>query len=162
MHKFAPLFIALITASTASFGVSAADPGNRACKIFTPDLGQSILGGPVKESSRNAEADTEVGKTWVSHAGYSLTGGDKSQVSLLIRHAASKEETKNVFEQSKATFKGVDVAGLGDAAYRTTTPPQLNVRKGSDWLIFMCGTFSAPDTAGQEKAAKAVLPKITD
>jgi len=162
MHKYALSIIAVLAASAAGLSALAADPGNRACKIFTADMGQSILGGPVKESSRNSEADTEMGKTWVSHAGYQLTGGDKSQVSVLIRHASTKEEARNVFDQSKATFKGVDVAGIGEAAYRTASPPQLCVIKGPDWLIFMCGTLQAPNTAGQEKAAKMVLPKVTN
>jgi len=155
--------LALLSCAVSSAVLSPlfADDAVRAAKILTPELAQSILGAPVKVSG-SGMSDTEVGKTWVSQIHYAKKDeGAKGQVGLLIRHAATKEEASNTFESSKETFKGVIVAGLGDRAYRTERPAQLNVLKGSNWLIISAGTFSQPDTAGQEKIAKEVLPKIT-
>jgi len=79
-----------------------------------------------------------------------------------MRHASSKDEAKKIFEQSKGTFNGETVSGFGDAAYRTTTPAQLDVLKGTNWLIISAGKFPTPNTALQEKLAKEVLPKVSD
>ncbi len=160
MKKHVLSVLAILSLSTANLNVTAAEPGNRARKMLTAELAQSLLGGAVEESSRNSVADTQVGDTWVSTAAYMLKNGN-SQVSVLIRHG-SKEETKSAYVQCKDMYKGVEVKGIGEAAYRTTTPAQLCVLKGNNWLIFMCGPFTKPDTAGQEKAAKAVLSKLTD
>jgi len=158
----------LSLAAIAACAVSSAVPSQtlasdscRAAKVLTPELAQSVLGGPVQVSGSGMD-DTEIGKTWVSKVHYKKAAeGSKGQVGLLIRHASTKEEASNTFESSKTSFKGVDVAGLGDKAYRTQMPAQLNVLKGSNWLIIDAGTFSQPDTAGQEKIAKEILPKIT-
>lgn len=148
--------ISLFSLSFAS--AALADETNRASKVLTPEIASKVLGGTVKASLSNTMADTEMGKIWVSNSHYSIQGGP--QISLLIRHAASKDEAKNNFEQSKGIYKGVTVEGLGDAAYRTAEPPQLDVLKGSNWLIISVGTLKAPDTAGQEKAARELLPKV--
>jgi len=160
MNKHALSILAILALSTVNLDVKA-ETGNRARKMLTPEIAQSILGAPVQESSRNAVADTVMGNTWVSTAAYMLGDNSTSQVSVLIRHG-SKEESKNAFVQCKEMYKGIEVKGIGDAAYRTTSPAQLCVLKGNNWLIFMCGTFKNPDAAGQEKAAKAVLSKLTD
>jgi hypothetical protein len=140
---------------------ASADDTNRASQILTAELAQKILGVPV-QSSLTKIPDTEMGQTWVSRVSYqSKTGGASAPgVSLLIRHAASVAEAKPIFESSKATFHGEDVSGLGDAAYRTKTPAQLDVLKGANWLIISAGTFQSPDTAAQEKAAREILAKI--
>ncbi|MDQ2867895.1 MAG: hypothetical protein M3R59_05715 [Verrucomicrobiota bacterium] len=147
-----------------SVGAISARAGdlNRASKILTAEAAQTILGAPVEADSRNADADTEMGKTWVSKASYSVKSGGASgiRVSILIRHAPSHEEAQSIFESSKATFHGEDVAGLGDAAYRTKTPAQLNILKGNDWLIITAGTFRDPDPAMQEKLAREILAKM--
>ncbi len=156
--------LTLLSIAASLAFASAAYADNHAIKIFTADMAEKILGKPVEPSPRNSQDDTTVGKTWVSHALYSVKGGAAAspQAHLMIRHGNSKDEAKNIFESSKATFKGTDVAGLGDAAYRTQMPAQLNVLKGSNWLIITVGTFHEQNTAAQEQLAKAVLPKITD
>ena len=153
--------VAICAVSSAVLSPIFAEDAVRAAKILTPELAQSVLGSPVKVSG-SGMPDTDMGKTWVSQIHYSKKEeGAKGQVGLLIRHAPTKEEATSTFESSKANFKGVTVAGLGDRAYRTERPAQLNVLKGSNWLIISAGTFSQPDTAGQEKIAKEILPKIT-
>jgi hypothetical protein len=136
---------------------------NKASQILTADMAAKMLGGEVQANSCNSESDTTNGATWVSRSYFSKKGGIISpSLGLLIRHAANKAEAKKIFESSKSTFSGETVAGLGDAAYRTKSPPQLNVLKGSNWLILSAGTFSKPDTAAQEKLAKEILPKVQD
>jgi hypothetical protein len=139
-----------------------AEAPNRASQILTPALAKKLLGVDVQASADNTAPDTVNGATWVSQAQYSVKGGTANTpcVGMLLRHAGSKDEAKQIFQQSKNTFKGTDVAGLGDAAYRTKMPPQLDVLKGSNWLIINCGTFTKPDTAGEENAAKELLPKV--
>ena len=107
-------------------------------------------------------ADTEIGQTWVSRVSYHAKTGAASapEISLLIRHAPAAADAKTIFESSKATFHGEDVSGLGDAAYRTKNPAQLDILKGANWLIISAGTFKNPDTAIQEKAAREILAKM--
>ena len=141
-------------------GVARAEGPNRASLVLTPAIAQQVLGAPAQASPHNKMADTMTGPIWVSNANYSLSGG--RSVSLLIRHAASKDEASSIFASSKVSFKGVDVHGLGVPAYRTTTPAQLNVLKGANWLIISVGTFKKPEEAGQLKAAKAILPGVKE
>ncbi len=135
---------------------------NRAGQILTADLAQKILGTPVEAGSTNGDADTEIGKTWVSRVSYAAKAGGPSAVglTLLVRHGDDPEQSKQIFESSKATFKGVDVAGLGTAAYRTQIPAQLNVLKGAHWLIISAGTLRVADPALQEKAAREIIAKM--
>lgn len=138
----------------------AAESLNRASQVLTPAIARQVLGAPAKASPHNKMADTMTGPIWVSNANYSLSGG--RSVSLLIRHAASKDEASSIFHSSKLSFKGVDVHGLGVPAYRTKTPAQLNVLKGANWLIISVGTFQKPEEAGQFKAAKAILAGVKE
>lgn len=133
---------------------------NRASLILTSAIARKVLGAPVQPSPHNRMADTITGPIWVSNANYHQPGG--RSVTLLIRHAASKEEASSIFASSKVSFKGVEVHGLGVPAYRTTTPAQLNVLKGSNWLILSVGTFQKPDEAGQLRAAKAILAAVKE
>ncbi len=139
-----------------------ADDQNRAGKILTVDLAQKILGSPPESNAMPAMPDTEIGKTWVSRMSYSSKAGGaaSTEISLLIRHGDSADQAKVIFESSKATFKGVDVAGLGDAAYRTQTPAQLDILKGPNWLIISAGTVREPNPALQEKAAREILTRL--
>jgi hypothetical protein len=152
------LFAAFALCSVIS--VRADDP-NRASQILTAELAQKILGTPV-ESDSTSLPDTEMGQTWVSRISYHAKNGGASApgVSLLIRHAAGATEAQTIFESSKATFHGEDVTDLGNPAYRVKTPAQLNVLKGTNWLIISAGTFKTPDSVAQEKAAREILAKM--
>ncbi|HEY9712165.1 MAG TPA: hypothetical protein V6C72_01770, partial [Chroococcales cyanobacterium] len=107
----------------------------------------------------NSMGDTEIGATWVSNANYTNDSGKVA--GLMIRHGTNKEQSQAAFESSKKIFKGAAVAGLGDAAYRTDKPAQLDILKGANWLIITVGTAKEADKAGQETLAKELLPKIT-
>ncbi len=145
----------------ATTPLRADDDVNRASKILTPELATQILGSDAAGSLRNTYGDTEKGKTWVSTASYSSKGGlNPKTVTLLIRHGASAAETQKAFEQSREVLKGAALANLGEDAYRTETPAQLNIRKGADWLIIAAGDLTQPDPALQEKAAREILAKL--
>lgn len=155
--------IALIAASLSIVSLAAqAKATNRASKILTADIAQSALGQAVEPADANKNDDTQTGAIWVSNADYQAkpTKPPFRSVHLLIRHASTAEEAKTTFASSKATYKGVTVPGIGDSCYRTKMPPQLNVLKGLNWLIISCGTFKNPEPAGEEKVARACLPKL--
>lgn len=130
---------------------------NRASHILTPAIATSVLGGPVTMGTPTP--DTTMGQTWVSSVHYSLQGS-KVSGGILIRHASSESEAQATFAQSKATFHGIEVKGLGYPAYRTAKPAQLDVLKGVNWVIVSAGTFTDPDLAAQEKLAKAILANV--
>ena len=139
--------------------------GNIAAKIFTEEMAQSVLGAPVQPASRNSDADIKNGATTVSQCSYSIKGDAAvmpTSVSLLLRRAGSADEAKTIFLSSKTTYNGEAVAGLGDDAYRTAAPPQLNVLKGRNWLIISAGAFPKADPALQEKATREILKSIQE
>jgi hypothetical protein len=155
-------YVVLLAAFALCFVTAVrADDTTRASKILTAELAQKILGAPV-EAGGSGMADTEIGQTWVSRVSYHVKSGAASapEISLLIRHASAAADAKTIFESSKATFHGEDVSSLGDSAYRTKSPAQLDILKGANWLIISAGTFSNPDPATQEKAAREILAKM--
>jgi len=137
---------------------------NIAANILTPEVAQRILGRPVEAAARNSNADMHNGANVVSQAGYNIKDGDSSapRIGVTIRRFATVEEAKSAFAGSKGTYSGVDVAEIGDAAYRIATPAQFNVLKGRDWIIITAGVFPKADPALQEKAAREILANIHD
>jgi len=157
--RFSLLVLALATCAFA------ADPGdNLSTKILTPDLAQQILGGPVEPAKRNSGIDIKNGNTVLSQCSYSIKSDAVTpiSISLLLRRAGTAEEAKTIFLASKTTYNGQDVGALGDAAYRTAAPAQLNVLKGKSWLIISAGAFPKADPSLQEKAAREILKNIQD
>jgi hypothetical protein len=135
-----------------------ADEASLASTIFTMPMAAAALGTPVTPAT--VPPDTAMGATTVSRASYTAQDGSHRQIGLLLRRGDSPDQTKDIFESSKSTFKGEDVPGLGDAAYRTKTPAQLDILRGKDWLIINAGTYKEPDPAAQEKAAAAILKAL--
>jgi len=143
---------------------TAASP-NRAAELLTQSLAEKVLNAACDPSNDNILADTKSGTTWVSRASYQVRSTQPvvPQVGLFIRHVGSPSEAENAFATQKASQQGVDVSIQGATkAYRTKTPAQLNLLKGSNLVMITAGTVKAPDNYGQEKVAKEVLPKITD
>ena len=154
--------VRVLTLICAVTNVSATELDNIAIKMLTPEIAERILGAPVEAGSQNESADIHNGANVVSRAGYGVKAGGPSspRIGLLLRRSATAEETKTAFLGSKAIYHGVDVAGLGDAAYRIDKPAQLNVLKGADWVIITAGVFPGADPALQEKTAREILPKL--
>jgi hypothetical protein len=137
---------------------------NIAAKVLTPEVAQRILSAPVEAAKVNSEADMTSGATVVSRCSYLVKGDSPMtiRVSLMLRRAGTTEETKAIFLASKQTCHGEDIGGLGDAAYRTAAPAQLNVLKGKSWLIISAGAFPKADPVLQDKAAREILKNIQD
>jgi hypothetical protein len=144
--------------------VAADSAVNVAATIFTPDVAQRILGAPAEAAKINFEADMKNGAAVVSRCSYLMKNdaGTATHISLLLRRAASVEEGKAIFLASKLTYHDEEITNLGDAAYRSTAPAQLNVLKGKNWLIISAGVFPKADPLLQEKAAREILKSIQD
>lgn len=174
MRSWGLLFALLVTAGPVagcggssstqggSGGSSGAKASNaKACELLTAQVAQAVLGKPVKAGATNGSSDVSNGDTSVTQCNYSAKSSaiDAPQVSLLVRHSSS-DQAKQAFDGGKSTFHGQDVAGLGEAAYRTKSPGQLDVLKDGNWLIISAGTLRKPDPAAQEKAAREILKKL--
>jgi hypothetical protein len=138
--------------------------GNIAAKVLTAEVAERILSAPVEAAKANSEPDIKSGATVVSRCSYSVKGDSAMtiRVSLMLRRAGTPEEAKAIFLASKQTYHGEDIGGLGDAAYRTAAPAQLNVLKGRSWLIISAGLFPKADPSLQEKAAREILKNLPD
>jgi hypothetical protein len=146
-------------------GILVADSAdNLSAKILAPDLAQQLLGGTIEPAPKNSRADIKVGDTVLSQCSYSMRGDALTpmSLSLLVRRARNAEEAKTIFLASKKTFSGENVGDLGDAAYRTVAPAQLNVLKGRNWLIISAGFFPKPDPSLQMKTAREILKNIPE
>jgi hypothetical protein len=136
---------------------------NECAKTFTAEVAGRVLSGPVVAAERNSKDDLKNGPTIVSQCGYSAKqGSDDITIGVTLRKAGTAEEAKSIFLGSKKTYNGQDVSNLGDMAYRTAAPAQLNVLHESTWLVISAGKFPTPDTALQEKAAREILKNIRD
>jgi hypothetical protein len=149
------------------FATSALAEGlvdNIAAKVLTAEIAERILNAPVEAAKANSEADMKSGATVVSRCSYSVKGDSPTaiRVSLMFRRAGTPEEAKAIFLASKTTYNGQDVGALGNPAYRTAAPAQLNVLKGRSWLIISAGAFPKADSSLQEKAAREILKNIQD
>ena len=145
--------------------VFAGDSGiNLAATILTPDVAKTIFGEPAEAAKINSETDMKSGAAVVSRCSYSIKdeAGTATNISLLFRRAATLEEGKAIFLASQLAHHDEEISGLGDAAYRTVAPAQLNVLKGRNWLIISAGAFPRPDPILQEKAAREILKQIQD
>jgi hypothetical protein len=148
----------------STYVMAAGSAINLASTILTPEAAQRIFGAPAEAAKVNSEADTMSGAAVVSRCSYSLksNAGTATNVSLLLRRAATLEEGKAIFFASKQTPHDEEISNLGDAAFRTAAPAQLNVLKGRNWLIISAGAFPKADPVLQEKAAREILKQIQD
>ena len=159
--KVAVLRAAITVLVAASLTEAVTD--NECARIFTMEMAQQVLGSPVTPGDKNSKADITNGPIVVSQCSYSVAKGEKRlNVGLTLRRAATVDEARNTFLGSKKIYSGQDVAGLGDLAYRTAAPAQLNVLKGRNWLIISAGTFPVADVSLQEKAAREILKTAQD
>jgi hypothetical protein len=155
--------VCVAIAFSSTTALAAGPTANTCVGVLTADVAQHVLGGAVAPGIRNAVSDQTMGTTMISRCSYSLKGVARgAAVSLMLTKAGSADEAKSNFTSSKATYKGQDVPGLGDAAYRTAMPAQLNVLKGRDWLIIAAGPFPAGDPMLQQKAAMEILRNLHD
>jgi hypothetical protein len=160
--KPAAFLVALTILAVAPLS-SAAAADNESARIFTLEMAQLVVGSPVVPSDRNSTADIKNGAVIVSQCSYSAQRGEATtSVGLTLRRAATSEEAKSTFLGSKNIYNGQEITALGDMAYRTAAPAQLNVLKGRNWLIISAGVFPRPDPVMQEKAAREILKNLAN
>ena len=133
----------------------------KACDLLTQQAAQRAAGGPVKKAPDNPASNRSSGGTDLSSCTYTSTSADfrSPTITLLVR-SADADESRSAFESNKSTYKGKDVSGLGDAAYRTASPSQLNILKGGTWMIITAsaGPKARPDI--ENKAARDILRNL--
>lgn len=152
------LFFSLLALTAATL---LADEPDRAAKVLTAEMASRVLGEAVEPGLRNTMPDEVSGKSWVSIAAYSTRNGlDRKTITLFLRHEANAATTQKSFDSTRGALKGTPMTNLGDAAYRTETPAQLNFRIGADWFTISAGTASSPDTELQEKVAREILARL--
>jgi hypothetical protein len=158
------LRLCLLVFLLATCVVTADSAINLAATILTPEVAQRIFGAPAEAAKVNSEADAKSGAAVVSRCSYSIENGagTATNISLLLRRAATLEEGKAIFLASNLTHHDEEISDLGDAAFRTTAPAQLNVLKGRNWLIISAGAFPKADPILQVKAAREILKQIQD
>ena len=130
----------------------ADDDVNRASKILTPELATQILGSEAQGGLRNTYGDTEKGKTWVSSASYSSKAGLDPRPSPCSSGTGRTRRKPEGFRASREVLKGAAVTELGEDAYRTETPAQLDIRKGAGLADHFCRW---PDPARSGAAGKS-------
>lgn len=144
-----------------SWTARAEPPKNLASSIITEGVAARVLNTEVEADVANAQSDFDNAKTLISHCAY--RGKDSrtnaAHVDVLLRQSESADIAKEQFDGAKAVYRGKDVAGIGDAAFRTTLPAQLHILKGRVWVIVTAGTFKA-DPALEEEVAQIVLKRL--
>lgn len=154
--RFVILIAALAGAATTASASIAGD-------VFTAAMATEVLGDAISPSARNASPDVDTGGTILSQSGYTAKtrDGNNVAVSLLLRRAPTAEAASSIFLASKRNFQGEDIHTLGEVvAYRTTTPAQLNLLLGRDWLIISAGIFPHADPELQERVARQILQHV--
>jgi hypothetical protein len=156
------LYAVLFCAGTVLI-LKAEAPNNLASSILTEGLAQRILNTDVQPASVNTQPDGDNGKMRISYCSYKGSGTDKNppHLDLQIRQSDTPANARALFESTKMIYRGQDVAGVGDAAFRSTMPPQLHVLKGRSFIIVTAGRNKA-DPSLEESAASEVLRRLRD
>ena len=156
-------FYALLFCAGTVLILKAEAPGNLASSILTQALAGRILNADVQPGSANTQPDGDNGRMRISYCSYKGTGTDKNQphLDLQIKQSDTPANARALFESSKMIYRGQDVSGVGDAAFRSTMPPQLHILKGRSFIIVTAGRAKA-DPALEESAASEVLRRLRD
>lgn len=124
-----------------------------ACKLFSLDDAQRVLGKNAELSKNNANAVSS--KATVSTCSYS-SGSKKPEdliaLTVLIR-SSNKIQARQAFEVAKPK-DAVDMKNLGDQANYSNETNQLNVLKNENWIIIAT-------TKGAGGKVPANIPKQT-
>ncbi len=148
--------------TTVSTTASQDQPALNSCNWLTKTLAEQVLGGAVEgPSSRNVS-------NVVSTCTYGTVGTPMKSLTLLVRRAATRQESEQIFKQAKDESKAmsgaepVQVKNLGDEAYWTGgSLNQLNVRKGDDWLIVnFFGSDKGKELDKSKEAMQLLLKNI--
>jgi hypothetical protein len=161
-----PRFVSFLAAalSLVALFVSNAEAGNNlASTVFPERAAEEILKTDVEAASGNAQPDITSAKTLISYCSYKTKTGktNAAHIDVTVRKSETPEDAKAQFDSGKLIYRGQDLSGIGDAAFRSTSPPQLMVLKGKYWIMVTAGTFK-PDPALEESAASEILRRLRD
>jgi hypothetical protein len=136
---------------------------NLASTILTQALAGRILSRDVVPAAENSQPDggSSLGRMRVSHCSYatsaSVPGKQASYLDFTLRQLETAALAKAQFESLKIVYRGKDVSGVGEAAFRPISPSQLHVLKGRFYIV-----VSAPAPDMEENAAAEILRRLRD
>jgi hypothetical protein len=136
---------------------------NLASSILTLTLAEQILGADLEPDRVNSQPDINSVRTLISHCAYAArsSGRNAPHVDLMVHISDNADMAKGQFDGAKAVHAGKDVTGLGDAAFRSSLPGQLNVLKGRVCITITAGTFKA-NAKMEEEVASQILGRLPE
>ena len=136
---------------------------NIASRVLPQALAERILGAEVDAASGNSQPDGHAATVRISHCSYQTKPSEKKtgHIDLIIRRAETAEAARAQFDSAKVIYRGKEVSGLGDAAFRPGALSQVHVLKGRCYIIVTAGTVKA-DPGLEENAASEVLRRLRD
>lgn len=159
-------FICLTIVGLALWNARAEELGrekNMASTILPPVLASRILSGDVEPGSGNNQPDGGFARMRTSHCSYKTTASGKQAgyLDFDLRQMDTPALAKAQFESSKIIFRGQDVSGIGEAAFRPVSPAQLHVLKGRYYIVVSAGKSKA-DPSVEENAVAEILRRLRD
>ncbi|SRR5581483_9417463 len=136
---------------------------NLAATLFTESDATDLMPAEVKAASYNSQADGPSAGALTSQCGYVSTKKDRqiAHVDLVVKRWKTAELAKAQFDSMKTIYRGADVSGVGDAAFRSTNPAQLHVLKGRTFVTVTAVKVQA-DKAMEEAVASVALRRLRD
>jgi hypothetical protein len=162
MHTPAKHFL-LGCVALVMIATTRGDTINLAATLFRQTDAEQIFSGELEAASYNTKPDGEGAGTRISQCGYVWKKNSRqvAHVDLSLRQWKTPEVARAQFEGMKLVYRGTDVNGLGDAAFRSPSPAQLHVLKGRTWITVTAGTFKA-EPEKEAVIATIALGRIND
>jgi hypothetical protein len=137
---------------------------NIAAGVLTQALAERILDAEVDPASGNTQSDGHAARVRISHCSYQTKASEKKtgHIDLVVRQSETPEGAKAQFESARIIYRGQDVTGLGEAAFRPNTLSQVHVLKGRSYIIVTAGTSFKANPKLEENAASEILRRLRD
>lgn len=130
----------------------------KACELFTPEEAGSFLGDEILSTEAN-RPDIQ-GDLATSKCSYTDKNPDQAKMlvaAVAIRSGINDEgiaKNKTDFAKAKVANNAEAVKGIGESAYFNKTNGQLNILKGTSWIIISYGVGATPQENTLEKATE--------
>jgi hypothetical protein len=162
MQQLTRQFVFFVVAIAAVASIRA-DALNLAATIFTESDAQQVYSGEVEPANYNQQPDKDGAGMHLSRCGYSWKKKSRqvAHVDLELHQWKTAEMARTQFDSIKQVYRGTDVSGMGDAAFRSSTPAQLHILKGRMWISVTANTFK-PDPAMADQVAAVALRRLRD
>ena len=137
---------------------------NIAASVLTQALAERILDAEVDPASVNTQPDGHAARIRISHCSYQTKATEKKagHIDLVVRQSETAEGARAQFESAKVIYRGKEVSGLGEAAFRPGTLSQVHVLKGRSYIIVTAGTSFKANPKLEENAASEILRRLRD